>query len=117
PTPGSAMSQAEAALAAWTQAFAAALAQPDPAAAAALFGPDCYWRDLLAFTWTIRTAEGRDAIRDRVATRAALTGAHAWRVDGATPMEGGVEGWLRFETATAHCRAHVRLRGGTCWTL
>ena len=111
------MSRAELALGAWVGRFAEALAQPDAAAAAALFAEDSYWRDLLAFTWTLRTAEGRDAIRARVAECAALTGATRWRVEGATEVAGGLDGWLRFETALTTGRAHVRLRDGRCWTL
>lgn len=73
------MSQAEpAGLAGWLAGFAAALAAADSAAVTALFGPDCYWRDLLAFTGTLRTLEGRDAITALVRERAALTGASAW---------------------------------------
>ena len=114
------MSAAEAAqrvLEPWLAAFAAALAQSDPAAVAALFGETCYWRDLLAFTWTIRTFEGRDAIGGLVADRALMARAHHWRIESVTAVEDGVEGWLRFETVSAHCRAHIRLRGGRCWTL
>ena len=38
-----------------------ALERGDAAAAAALFQADSYWRDLVAFTWNIRTMEGQDA--------------------------------------------------------
>ena len=46
----------------WLARFGAALAENDAAAAAALFLPDGLWRDLLAFTFTIRTMAGRPAI-------------------------------------------------------
>lgn len=46
----------------WLDAFAAALAANDALAAAKLFIADGLWRDLLAFTWTIDTAQGRPAI-------------------------------------------------------
>ena len=46
----------------WLSAFAAALEQGDIAAVVALFVPDCNWRDLLAFTWNIKTLEGRPDI-------------------------------------------------------
>ena len=29
-----------------------------------MFAPESYWRDLVAFTWNIKTIEGRDEIRD-----------------------------------------------------
>jgi putative flavoprotein involved in K+ transport len=28
--------------------------------AVTLFAAECYWRDLVAFTWNIKTMEGRD---------------------------------------------------------
>ena len=40
-----------------------ALERGDAAAAAALFQADSYWRDLVAFTWNLRTMEGPDQIR------------------------------------------------------
>jgi putative flavoprotein involved in K+ transport len=40
--------------------FAAALDRQDCAAAADLFGNECYWRDLISFTWNIKTLEGKD---------------------------------------------------------
>ena len=43
----------------WLETFAGALARGDLAGAASLFAPESYWRDLVAFTWNIRTCEGR----------------------------------------------------------
>ena len=39
--------------------FDAALAVGDIDAVAGMFGEDSYWRDLVAFTWNIKTMEGR----------------------------------------------------------
>src|SRR5487761_1794894 len=50
---------AAAAVAAWLAKFEEVLTAGDPAGVAALFAADCYWRDLIAFTWNIRTFEGR----------------------------------------------------------
>jgi hypothetical protein len=47
----------------WLARFEGALQSQDAAAAAALFLDDGLWRDLLAFTWTIRTMAGRAAIQ------------------------------------------------------
>src|ERR1041385_1368855 len=47
---------------AWLDKFAVALQARDARAAAALFLDDGLWRDLLAFTWTIKTMAGRPAI-------------------------------------------------------
>ena len=101
-------------LQAWLAAFAQALERGEPVAP--LFAEECYWRDLIAFTWTIRTLEGREAITDMVA--ACETGASNWAVDGpAKEANGVVEGWITFETAVARGRGYVRLRDGLCWTL
>jgi hypothetical protein len=51
---------------AWLAQFEAACRAQDAVAAAALFLPDGLWRDLLAFTWTIETMSGRDAIETRL---------------------------------------------------
>ena len=44
--------------------FGAALASGDLDAAVGLFAAECYWRDLVALTWNIKTMEGRDEVRD-----------------------------------------------------
>ena len=44
--------------------FEQALAAGDSAAAAELFGDDSFWRDLVAFTWNIKTLEGPEEVRD-----------------------------------------------------
>ena len=44
--------------------FDAALAAGDIDAAVAMFAAESYWRDLVAFTWNIKTMEGRDQVRD-----------------------------------------------------
>ena len=47
--------------------FGEALAKPDIEAAVAMFAEDSYWRDLVSFTWNIKTMEGREQIRDMLA--------------------------------------------------
>ena len=47
---------------AWLAKLGVATERADAAAAAALFLADGWWRDLLAFTWDLRTFHGRDAI-------------------------------------------------------
>ena len=102
----------------WLANFDAALADGNAAAAAALFNPDGYWRDLVAFTWNIQTSEGRsdisamlDAVLDRVKPG-------DFRIVGeATEAEGATSAWFTFETAVARGKGHVRLRDGKAWTL
>lgn len=44
--------------------FGAALAAGDIDKAVDCFQEDCYWRDLVTFTWNIKTMEGKDQVRD-----------------------------------------------------
>lgn len=85
----------------WLDALSRALSANDPTAAGHLFLADGFWRDLVAFTWDIRTMEGRDAITAMLrATLAAVQPAN-WTLDGEpTETNGIVEAWLRFDTAT-----------------
>ena len=48
--------------------FDAALAAGDIDAAVGMFAPECYWRDLVAFTWNIKTMEGRDQVREMLSS-------------------------------------------------
>ena len=34
-----------------------------------LFQTDCYWRDLVTFTWNIKTMEGKEQVRDMLKAR------------------------------------------------
>lgn len=36
-----------------------------------LFQTDCYWRDLVTFTWNIKTMEGKDQVRQMLKARLA----------------------------------------------
>ena len=44
----------------WLAKFSDALEKADTHALKSLFAKDCYWRDLVAFTWNIKTMEGRE---------------------------------------------------------
>ena len=102
----------------WLEAFSSALEKPDPAAVAALFEDDSYWRDLVAFTWNIKTLEGRHAIEAMLESQLAHVQPRNWKLDGeATSADGITEAWIHFETAVARGYAHIRLKGERCWTL
>ena len=104
--------------AAWLASFAQALAAGDVAAASNLFVDDCYWRDLLTFTWNVTTMEGREAIADMLRATLPTTKPTAWRLTGeATSDEGTIEAWFSFETAVATGQGVMRLRDGRCQTL
>jgi putative flavoprotein involved in K+ transport len=106
------------AAASWLDAFGAALTRHDPDAAAALFHEDCYWRDLVSFTWNIKTMEGRAQVRDMLAARLADTAPGNWQLDGEATEAGGViEAWITFETGVARGSGYLRLKDGRAWTL
>lgn len=102
----------------WLGRLDAALGAGDARAAAALFDGDCYWRDLVAFTWNIRTMEGRADIEAMLRDTLASVQPRGWRLEGeATQVNGVTEAWLSFETAAGRGRGHLRLREGGGWTL
>lgn len=102
----------------WLDAFGAALASGNPDNVLPLFDVDCYWRDLVSFTWNIRTQEGHDAVRDMLAARQADAGASNFQLEGeATEADGVTEAWFTFETRVSRGRGHLRLKGDKAWTL
>jgi len=105
--------------AAWLRSLEEALAARDVSAAAGLFVEDCYWRDLLAFTWNIKTMEGRAAIRAMLEATLATARPHGWRLSAepVTDEDGLVEAWFTFETAAARGQGVLRLGDGGCRTL
>ncbi len=103
---------------AWLADFDAALLRRDIDAAVAMFDTDCYWRDLLAFTWNITTAEGGARIRHLLENTLEHTRPSSWALDGSATEDAGVtEAWFTFETAAARGKGLLRLRDGKAWTL
>ncbi|MES1152380.1 MAG: NAD(P)/FAD-dependent oxidoreductase, partial [Dongia sp.] len=104
--------------AAWLASLDAALSRNDAQGAAELFDADCYWRDLVAFTWNIKTAEGKAAIADMLKSTSKEVAPKDWKLTGeATEADGITEGWFTFETKLARGLGHVRLKGDKAWTL
>ena len=102
----------------WLSTFGAALSRNDIVAAVEMFGDDCYWRDLVTFTWNIKTVEGRDEIRDMLDATLEATRPSSWQIDGEASGDATLaEGWFTFETGVARGRGHIRLKGEKCWTL
>jgi putative flavoprotein involved in K+ transport len=88
--------------------------------AVTLFAAECYWRDLVAFTWNIKTMEGRDEVRDMLAHRLADVKPSNWRVaegEVATEAGGVTEAWIAFETEVARGYGLIRLQDDLIWTL
>lgn len=83
-----------------------------------LFAEECYWRDLLLFSWNLVTLEGKPAIRDMLEKRLDMTRPEQWKLEGeATLRDGVLEGWISLETDIARGKGYVRLKDGLCWTL
>lgn len=100
--------------------FGAALAAGDIEAAVNLFQEDCYWRDLVTFTWNIKTVEGRDRIRDMLSSQLGHARPGSWVIaDGEDASEAGgvTESWIQFETGVARGYGYIRLKQGRIWTL
>lgn len=101
----------------WLTGFEKTLTNNDVAAAVAMFDDDSYWRDLVTFTWNIKTMEGHDQIADMLKAQLASAKPSNWQLEGdASHADGVTEGWITFETATARGKGHIRLKGDKCWT-
>ncbi|WP_181704862.1 NAD(P)/FAD-dependent oxidoreductase [Chthonobacter rhizosphaerae] len=105
---------------AFLERFGAALEAADIDKAVSLFAAECYWRDLVAFTWNIKTVEGRDEVRDLLASCLASVKPRGWHVaEGTEATEAGgvTEAWIAFETEVARGYGLIRLKDGLIWTL
>ncbi len=102
----------------WLTAFEKNIKSKNYAAAAEMFETDCYWRDLVSFTWNIKTMEGRDEVEAMLKAVAEQVSPTNWLVEGdESPGDGMTEGWITFETAVARGKGQIRLKGDKCWTL
>jgi putative flavoprotein involved in K+ transport len=100
--------------------FGKALEDGDIARAREMFADDCFWRDLVTFTWNIKTVEGKDQVEDMLKHQLATTKPHNWAIaEGEVVNEDGgiVTAWITFETEVARGYGLVRLRDGKIWTL
>ena len=105
---------------AFLDSFGAALKAGDIDAVTEMFLDDCYWRDLVTFTWNIRTLEGKAQVADMLKHQLATTKPTGWKIaEGEIPSEdGGVTtAWIEFETDVARGYGLVRLKEGKIWTL
>ncbi|BBN13176.1 putative flavoprotein involved in K+ transport [Marchantia polymorpha subsp. ruderalis] len=104
---------------AWLSYLDEALQKQDIAHLVTLFDEEeCFWRDMLAFTWNLYTAESRDEIAAMMNSTLATVKPSGWELDGEVEEKGGaLQVFLKFETSIARGRGHLRLKGGKCWTL
>ena len=97
-----------------------ALAQGDTGKITSLFVDDCHWRDLVTFTWNIKTMSGKAAIADMLTAQLSSAQPSNFRIDEDRPItvEGDVTSiWILFDTAVARGEGHIRLKDGKIWTL
>ena len=107
---------------AWLADFEATLAVRDVERVAAKFATDSFWRDLVSFTWNIKTVEGPEQIAAMLEDRLAGTDPSGFRTREAPTDDGGVaSAFIEFETAAGRGVGHLRLKadvdGDKAWTL
>ena len=102
------------------ESLEAALRSGDSTAAAALFQPDGYWRDLVAFTWNIKTMEGREQIAAMLDAQLNAVKPSKLKIadnETATEADGVTQSWITFETGVARGTGFIRVKDGLIWTL
>jgi len=112
--PSSTLQQAEELCSLWLELLPHAGAQWVDLA----FHDDCYWRDFLAYTWSIQTLEGKAAITAMVqacAPRCAIGDLRLSEVR--RDPEGFDECWFSFSSSAGRGVGHLRLIQGLCWTI
>jgi putative flavoprotein involved in K+ transport len=102
----------------WLADFDRALTTRDIDAAAGLFVDDCFWRDLVAFTWNIVTVEGPEGVRHMLGQTLDRVQPSGFAVADELGEAGAeTESWIKFETSVGRGIGHLRLRDGKAWTL
>lgn len=110
----------EGALAALVADLERALVAQDAQGVADLFLETGFWRDLAAFTWNLKTCEGRAEIGAMAAAQLGQIAPQMLHLDPSETISdaGGVtEGWLKFETETGRGVGYIRMKEGKIWTL
>ena len=107
---------------AWLAEFEAALATRDIDRTVGLFAVDSFWRDLVSFTWNLKTLEGRESITAMLTERLTGTDPSRFRTrEAPTEDDGVVTAFIEFETAAGRGIGHLRLRdddgADRAWTL
>ncbi|MCA4752421.1 flavin-containing monooxygenase [Mycolicibacterium fortuitum] len=106
----------------WLADFESALADRDIERVVGKFATDSFWRDLVSFTWNLKTVEGRDGIADMLTARLNDTDPSRFRTS-ETPTEEFdgehvvTSAFIEFETAAGRGKGHLRLRDELGWTL
>jgi putative flavoprotein involved in K+ transport len=97
---------------AWFASFEDALTARDIARAAGLFATTSFWRDLVAFTWNLKTVENPDGVADLLAHTLEGTDPSGFHLtEPADEADGVVTAWFGFETAVGRGIGLLRLVG------
>ncbi|TRM50618.1 NAD(P)/FAD-dependent oxidoreductase [Achromobacter sp. LC458] len=111
---------ADAALDAVLARLNTALGNKDMAAIADLFQEECYWRDLVLFSWNLRTFEGHAQIRDMLTQQLSQVEPVRFTRDdreATSDDDDLLQGWLHIDTNLARGYGHIRVKDGKIWTL
>lgn len=104
--------------AAWLARFSDSLAGGDIAATLELFAEDCYWRDLVAFTWNVKTMEGKAAIAAMLKATLESTKPFNWQVESASGSRSEpIQAWFSFATSIGQGSGLFTLEDGKCRTI
>lgn len=101
----------------WIQSFSNALSTGDVDAILEHFIDQCYWRDILAFTWDFRTFDGKDRFRQFLQDCLAETKPESFAavvdqlqsVQQVAPDLLWLQSSFKFETKVGQCSGIVRL--------
>lgn len=111
---------ADAALDAVLARLNTALGNKDMAAIADLFQEECYWRDLVLFSWNLRTFEGHAQIHDMLTQQLSQVEPVRFSRDdreATSDDDDLLQGWLHIDTNLARGYGHIRVKDGKIWTL
>ncbi len=104
--------------AAWLAMFSNTLAEGDIAAALELFAEDCYWRDIVAFTWNVKTMEGKAAIAAMLESTLKTTNPLNWQLESASGSRSkSVQAAFTFKTNSGRGQGILTLEHGKCRTI
>ena len=101
----------------WLFEFEAALRSRDPVRIGSLFHADCHWRDVLAFTWHLSSAKGRETVAAALAEGQGRAEARDFEIPRGRRVPrrmtrlgiDSVEAVFEFETAVGRGAGLVRL--------
>jgi len=108
------------AIAAILEQLEATMRVGDSNAAANLFEKNGYWRDLVMFTWNLKTMEGQEQIRAMLDAQLGAVKPITLRLsekDETTEAGGVTQSWISIETNVARGVGVIRVRDGKIWTL